>query len=202
MIESLHVNPANGLIEPARQCASPNQDERPGGAGPELIVVHGISLPPGDFGGQQIEQLFTNCLDWDADPYFGQIRGIEVSKHVLIRRDGELVQFVPFDRRAWHAGESTFRGRARCNDFSIGIELEGEDGTSYDDRQYDMLQMVVRALLLAYPVISAREIAAHSDISPGRKTDPGPAFDWLRLYDALSNGQPDPGGHESLQRMS
>jgi AmpD protein len=185
MIESLHVNRSNGLIEPARLCASPNQDDRPAGACPELIVVHGISLPPGDFGGPQIEQLFTNCLDWDADPYFGQIRGIEVSTHLLIRRNGELVQFVPFDRRAWHAGESNFRDRTRCNDFSIGIELEGEDESPYDDRQYDMLRLAICALLRAYRQISARDIAAHSDISPGRKTDPGPAFDWLRLYDGL-----------------
>ena len=202
MIESLRVNPSNGLIEPARLCMSPNQDDRPGGARPELIVVHGISLPPGEFGGQQIEHLFNNCLDWDADPYFGQIRGIEVSAHLLIRRDGELVQFVSFDRRAWHAGESSFRGKARCNDFSIGIELEGEDDTPYDDRQYNTLQLTVCALLRAYPQISARDIAGHSDISPGRKTDPGPAFDWLRLYDGLSDGRPDSGGHDSIQRVS
>ena len=202
MTGSLLVNLATGLIEPARLCASPNQDERPVDAYPELIMVHGISLPPGDFGGQQIEQLFTNCLDWDADSYFARIRGIEVSAHLLIRRDGGLVQFVPFDRRAWHAGESIFRGRSRCNDFSIGIELEGEDETSYDDRQYDMLRLVVCALMHAYPQISAREIAAHSDVSPGRKTDPGPAFDWLRLYDGLSDGQPDSDGHKSLNERA
>lgn len=149
-------------------------------------MLHGISLPPGRFGGPQIEALFTNCLDWDAHPYFAEMRGLEVSAHLLIRRNGELIQFVPFTERAWHAGESCFRGRERCNDFSIGIELEGHDDTPYDDRQYNVLAPVITAIQGAYAPISNREIAAHSDIAPGRKTDPGPAFDWLRLYDALS----------------
>ena len=152
-----------------------------------MIVVHGISLPPGEFGGPEIEALFTNTLDWDAHPYFEEIRGTEVSAHVLIRRDGSVIQFVPFAERAWHAGDSCFRGQHRCNDFSIGIELEGEDETPYDDRQYPVLQAVIRALCEAYPQISAREIAGHCDISPGRKSDPGPAFDWLRLYDGLGH---------------
>lgn len=150
-----------------------------------MIVVHGISLPPGKFGGPEIEALFTNQLDWDAHPYFDEIRGLEVSAHLLIRRDGSVLQFVPFTQRAWHAGESCFRGQYRCNDFSIGIELEGEDETRYDDRQYVTLQGVMRALFVAYPDISPREIAGHCDIAPGRKSDPGPAFDWLRLYDGL-----------------
>lgn len=154
---------------------------------PALIVVHGISLPPGEFGGNEIEALFTNTLDWDAHPYFAAIRGLEVSTHVLIRRDGSVLQFVPFTERAWHAGESCFRGRHRCNDFSIGIELEGEDETPYEDRQYDVLQAIIHALCEAYPALSAREVAGHCDISPGRKTDPGPAFDWLRLYDGLGH---------------
>lgn len=175
-----------GLISPARFVASPNCDERPAHAEPELLVVHGISLPPGEFGGPEIERLFTNCLDWDAHPYFGRIRGLEVSSHLLIRRDGELVQFVPFVQRAWHAGDSCFRGRRRCNDFSIGVELEGEDETPYDDRQYETLIGVAAAIIRACPRISAREIAGHSDLAPGRKTDPGPAFDWLRLYDGLA----------------
>ena len=179
------VDKANGLLEPARKCASPNCDERPDGAEPTMIVVHGISLPPGQFGGPEIEALFTNTLDWDAHPYFGEIRGLEVSSHLLLRRDGSVVQFVPFGARAWHAGESCFRGRHRCNDFSIGIELEGEDETPYDDRQYEALQGVILALCATYPAISPREIAGHSDIAPGRKTDPGPAFDWFRLYDGL-----------------
>jgi AmpD protein len=179
------VDKAIGLLEPARQCASPNRDERPDGAEPTMIVVHGISLPPGQFGGPEIEALFTNTLDWDAHPYFGEIRGLEVSSHLLIRRDGSVVQFVPFTERAWHAGESCFRGQHRCNDVSIGIELEGEDETPYEDRQYDALQAVIRALCDAYPAISPREVAGHCDIAPGRKTDPGPAFDWFRLYDGL-----------------
>ena len=152
-----------------------------------MIVVHGISLPPGQFGGPEIEALFTNTLDWDAHPYFGEIRGMEVSAHLLIRRDGTVIQFVPFTERAWHAGESCFRGQSRCNDFSVGIELEGEDETPYDDRQYLVLQDVIRALCIAYPGISPREVAGHCDIAPGRKSDPGPAFDWLRLYDGLGS---------------
>ena len=188
MRTSYSVNADSGLIKGARQCPSPNQDARPDGAVPELVVVHGISLPPGEFGGPEVEQLFSNCLEWDSHPYFDEIRGLEVSTHLLIRRDGELVQFVPFTRRAWHAGESFFRGRTCCNDFSIGIELEGDDDTPYADEQYAVLAGVTNALLEAYPGLSAREIAAHSDIAPGRKTDPGPAFDWLRLYDGVANG--------------
>jgi AmpD protein len=183
---SFNVDTDNGLIEPARQRISPNHDERPDGTAPESLIVHGISLPPGEFGGPEIEQLFTNSLDWSAHPYFDEIHGLEVSTHLLIRRDGELIQFVPFNRRAWHAGESFFRGRTCCNDFSIGIELEGDDETPYSDSQYAVLIAVSNALIAAYPALSAREVAAHSDISPGRKTDPGPAFDWLRLYDGLS----------------
>lgn len=181
------IDDAAGLIEPARQCPSPNQDARPDGSRPELLIVHGISLPPGEFGGPQVEQLFTNTLDWDSHPYFSEIRGIEVSAHLLIKRDGEVIQFVPFTQRAWHAGASTFRGRSCCNDYSIGIELEGTDEVAYEDRQYETLIGVSRALIRAYPELSTREMAAHSDIAPGRKTDPGPAFDWLRLYDGLSH---------------
>lgn len=173
-------------MHPARQVASPNCDERPDRLSPTLLVIHGISLPPGQFGGTEIEALFCNRLDWGAHPYFEEIRGIEVSAHLLIRRDGELVQFVPFDKRAWHCGESRFRGQRRCNDFSIGIELEGEDGTPYADAQYRCLPAVICAVRKAYPAITNRELAAHSDIAPGRKTDPGPAFDWLRLYDGLT----------------
>ena len=186
MSERFSIDTDSGLIEPARQSPSPNCDDRPGGAAPGLLVVHGISLPPGEFGGPQIEQLFTNRLDWDSHPYFQEIRGLEVSAHLLIRRDGEVIQFVPFTKRAWHAGESLFRGRPCCNDFSIGIELEGEDETPYSDKQYAVLAAVVNAILAAYPGITGRELAAHADIAPGRKTDPGPAFDWLRLYDGLS----------------
>lgn len=183
------VDTLSGLIEPSRWCESPNRDARPDGALPALIIVHGISLPPGNFGGSEIEQLFCNLLDWDAHPYFDEIRGVEVSSHLLIRRDGEVVQFVPFGARAWHAGESRFRNKHRCNDFSIGIELEGEDETPYEAAQYDALVATVRALCVAYPSLSVRCVAGHADISPGRKTDPGTAFDWQRLYDGLSTGR-------------
>ena len=185
MSDPFRIDVEHGLISPARQCPSPNCDARPDDSEPQLLVIHSISLPPGEFGGPEIEQLFTNSLDWGAHPYFEEIRGLEVSAHLLIRRAGEVVQFVPFTDRAWHAGESCFRGRTCCNDFSIGIELEGEDETPYDDAQYATLSNVVRAIVATYPGISGREIAAHSDIAPGRKTDPGPAFDWLRLYDGI-----------------
>ncbi len=186
MKQSFTVNTDTGVVEPAQQCRSPNRDARPPGEVPRLIVLHGISLPPGRFGGPEIEQLFTNCLDWDAHPYFAEIRGLEVSAHLLVRRDGRVVQFVPLTDRAWHAGESSFRRQARCNDYSIGIELEGEDEVPYEDAQYEVLTPLIAALLSAYPSITAREIAAHADIAPGRKSDPGPAFDWLRLYHGLS----------------
>ena len=180
------MSPGVGIIRPAVQCPSPNQDARPDNGEPELIVIHGISLPPGEFGGPFIEQLFTNCLDWNAHPYFGEIEGMQVSAHLLIRRDGSIVQFAPFGRRAWHAGASRFQGRENCNDFSIGIELEGEDEVAYTDEQYTELVGVIMALCKAYPTLSARRIAGHCDVAPGRKTDPGPAFDWLRLYDGLA----------------
>lgn len=186
MQTDFEIHTDTGLIEPAAQCPSPNRDARPDGASPEMVVLHGISLPPGEFGGPEIEALFTNTLDFDAHPYFQGIRGLEVSAHLLIRRDGAVTQFVPFTERAWHAGESIFRGHGRCNDYSIGIELEGEDETAYDDRQYGALCDVLKAIFDAYPAISAREVAGHCDVAPGRKIDPGPAFDWLRLYDGLS----------------
>ncbi len=184
-----NVDVNSGLIAPARLCLSPNRDDRPSGDAPDLLVLHGISLPPGEFGGEHIEQLFCNKLDWDEHPYFGEIRGLEVSAHLLIRRDGELLQFVPFNERAWHAGQSCHRGRTRCNDFSIGIELEGEDETPYEEQQYAVLAKVYKAIQRAYPAISPREVVGHCDIAPGRKTDPGPAFDWLRLYDAIGEQQ-------------
>jgi len=181
------VSPGAGVLRPATQRPSPNQDERPGDTEPELLVIHGISLPPGEFGGPHIESLFTNCLDCEAHPYFRELESLCVSTHLLIRRDGDLIQFVPFARRAWHAGESSFRGRSCCNDFSIGIELEGTDDTPYSDAQYAHLVAVIHAIITAYPRISARRIAGHCDVAPGRKTDPGPAFDWLRLYDGLGS---------------
>lgn len=148
--------------------------------------MHGISLPPGVFGGPHIEELFCNRLDWDAHPYFRSIEGLEVSAHLLVRRDGRVVQFVPFAERAWHAGDSCFRGRSCCNDFSIGIEIEGEDDTAYDPAQYRCLARLIVALSRRYPALDTRRVAGHCDIAPGRKTDPGPAFDWMRLYDELT----------------
>ena len=179
------IDKKSGTIEPARQLASPNHDARPDEADIGLLVIHGISLPPGEFGTGAIEALFLNELDHSAHPYFDAIRGLEVSSHLLIDRHGELTQFVAFSDRAWHAGQSFFRGRRRCNDFAIGVELEGTDDEPYADAQYEALAAVISAVSRAYPGISSRTLAAHSDISPGRKTDPGPAFDWQRLYDGL-----------------
>lgn len=183
----MNVDPTTGLLHSARQVPSPNYDERPPGSPPELIVVHGISLPPGEFGGPWIDDLFMNRLNPDAHPYFREIEGAQVSAHVLIRRDGELVQYVPFNRRAWHAGQSAYCGRERCNDFSIGIELEGADEVAYEAVQYERLAELIAALLRAYPSLSRERIAGHSDIAPGRKTDPGPAFEWSRLHRMLAS---------------
>jgi N-acetyl-anhydromuramoyl-L-alanine amidase len=179
------VDTASGLVQPARQVASPNHDERPGGIVPELIVVHGISLPPDEYGGPWIDHLFTNTLPPEAHPYFATVAALKVSSHMLIRRDGELVQYVPFHLRAWHAGASSYHGRERCNDFSIGIELEGSDELAYDPAQYRALSAAIRALCRAYSSLSLERIVGHSDIAPGRKTDPGPAFDWPRLQALL-----------------
>ncbi len=175
------IDVAAGLVTPARVVASPNHDERPEGSVPELIIVHGISLPPGEYGGPWIDRLFANSLPPEAHPYFAQVADLKVSSHALIRRDGELVQYVPFHRRAWHAGASSYRGRERCNDFSIGIELEGTDERPYEPVQYHKLVELIVALCGAYPSLSVERIAGHSDVAPGRKTDPGPAFDWPRL---------------------
>jgi N-acetyl-anhydromuramoyl-L-alanine amidase len=183
-----HVHRATGLLAAARQVASPNQDDRPPGSAPELIVIHSISLPPGEFGGPWIDRLFTNRLDPAAHPYFAEIAGLRVSAHLLIRRDGELVQYVPFHRRAWHAGASCWHGRERCNDFSVGIELEGTDTSDYTTAQYRRLAAAVRALCRAYPTLSPRRLAGHSDIAPGRKSDPGPGFEHARLARWLSAG--------------
>jgi N-acetyl-anhydromuramoyl-L-alanine amidase len=157
---------------------SPNHDARPADTAVTLLVVHGISLPPGEFGGDAIEALFTNRLDPAAHPYYAAIASLRVSAHFLIRRHGALVQFVGCRERAWHAGESSWRGRARCNDFSVGVELEGSDDVPYAPAQYSMLARLVRALRRRYPIV---DVVGHSDIAPGRKTDPGPAFDWARF---------------------
>lgn len=169
----------------ARRCPSPNFDERPNSCGIELVVVHGISLPPGEFGTPHVEALFCNRLDPTLHPYFAEICHLQVSAHLLIRRDGELVQFVPFTHRAWHAGESVFCGRSQCNDFSIGIELEGVDDLFYEDAQYQRLISVLRLLMKTWPEITPGRVVGHSDIAPDRKTDPGTAFDWDRVRGAL-----------------
>ena len=174
-----------GWLDAARRHPSPNCDDRPSGTAIELIVIHGISLPPSEFGGPWIEDLFSNRLDPTAHPYFQEIHQLRVSAHFLIRRDAELIQFVSLQQRAWHAGISCFQGRERCNDFSIGIELEGTDTLPYTAAQYDRLARLITLLRQQYPSIPARGLAGHSDIAPGRKTDPGPAFDWPRLAGLL-----------------
>ena len=162
---------------------SPNHDERPPGTEISLVVLHSISLPPGDYGGDSIERLFTNCLDPEAHPYFREICGLKVSAHFLVRRDGSVIQFVPVERRAWHAGISSWRGRERCNDFSIGIELEGAEQAPFEPAQYVALISLIRHLQNTLPI---RDIAAHSEVAPGRKTDPGAHFDWARLLAGLA----------------
>ena len=181
----LSLDSTGNWFDDARRVPSPNFDVRPSGCGIDLIVVHGISLPPGEFGGPHIEQLFCNRLDPHAHACFRAVAAVKVSAHLLIRRGGELVQFVALSDRAWHAGESRFGDRVRCNDFSIGVELEGADRTPYEDAQYERLGDVCLALMRHWPAIGPDRIVGHSDIAPGRKTDPGPAFDWRRLKDLL-----------------
>ncbi len=180
MTETLQIEPATGLLAGVRQVLSPHFDARPKGVGPELIVVHGISLPAGEFGGPWIDRLFAGDLPADAHPSFRETAPLRVSAHAAIRRDGAITQYVPFGMRAWHAGLSQYQGRCGCNDFSIGIELEGTDDSPYMDAQYGSLAALVKALLSAYSTLSTERIAGHSDIAPDRKTDPGPAFDWQR----------------------
>ena len=177
----LTIDPGTGLLAGVRQVLSPHCDARPAGTVPELLVVHGISLPPGEFGGPWIDRLFTGTLSPEAHPYFREIAATRVSAHALIRRDGAIVQYVPFGERAWHAGASQYRGRESCNDFSIGVELEGTDDTPYAEAQYQQLAALAAALLAAYASLSSEHIVGHSDIAPGRKTDPGAAFDWPRF---------------------
>lgn len=174
----------DGVLDGVRYVSSPNCDERPPGTAVELIVVHAISLPPGAFGGPGVVQLFTNCLDPAEHPYYATIAGLRVSAHFLVRRDAELIQFVPCARRAWHAGASSWRGREACNDFSIGIELEGCDERPFEDAQYAVLAKLTKALKRRYPIV---DVVGHADIAPGRKSDPGPCFDWSR-YRALLGG--------------
>jgi len=184
----LQVDTDTGLLDAASYRPSPNHDARPEGAVPELIVVHNISLPPGEFGGPGVEELFQNRLDPDESPFYREIRDLRVSAHLFIRRTGEIVQFVPFHARAWHAGQSRWDGRSGCNDFSIGIEVEGTDTAPYEPVQYERLAGVIRALRRAYPSIPAEGLTGHEHIAPDRKTDPGPAFDWQHLAALLGDG--------------
>lgn len=186
------IDPAHRL-QPARQLESPNQDLRPRVDDLSLIVIHSISLPPGRFGGPHIERLFSNCLEVSDDPYFRTIASLRVSAHCCIFRDGSVTQFVAFDRRAWHAGVSSWRGRQNCNDYSLGIELEGTDSGAFEEGQYQALSGIVAALIRRYPGLSADAIAGHSEIAPGRKTDPGPGFDWQGFHSLL---------HRSLAEVS
>lgn len=175
------IDPVTGLLNGARQVASPNCDARPEGSEISLLVIHGISLPPNKFGGNEIDQFFTNQLNPEAHPYFRDIYQLRVSSHLLIRRDGEVVQYVPFSQRAWHAGESCHQGRTCCNDFSIGIELEGTDEIPYEPVQYKTLQTLIKLIRECYPAIGEQDIVGHCHIAAGRKSDPGPAFEWARL---------------------
>jgi AmpD protein len=185
-IPPLKIDLATGLLPGVRQVLSPNYNARPANVVPELLIVHGISLPPGEFGGPWIDRLFTGNLPADAHPSFPERADLKVSTHVLIRRDGEMVQYVPFGERAWHAGISQYRGRANCNDFSIGVELEGADSVPYTDAQYEVLARLAAALIGHYPSLSAERVLGHCDVAPGRKTDPGDSFDWGRLRAALA----------------
>lgn len=176
----MQLDPATGWCQGVRHCPSPNFNQRPEGE-ISLLVIHNISLPPGCFGTGKVQQFFQNCLPADEHPFFEEIAGLQVSAHFLIERDGAVTQFVSCLDRAWHAGVSRFAGREACNDFSLGIELEGTDHEPYSEAQYDSLIRLCRVLRQAYPAITAERICGHSDIAPGRKTDPGPAFDWSRL---------------------
>jgi AmpD protein len=180
-VSQFRVDTATGLLSAARQVPSPNCDDRPPGVTPDLIVVHGISMPPGEYGGPWIDRLFTNSLPPQQHPFFAEVAHLVVSSHLLVRRDGAVVQYVPLHRRAWHAGVSSYRGRDRCNDFSIGIELEGTDDGAYEPAQYRASSEIVTALCHAYPTLSREHVAGHSDVAPGRKTDPGIGFDWPRF---------------------
>ena len=175
-----------GWLKGVRRVVSPNCNQRPADTKINLLVIHNISLPPGQYGGDHIERFFTNRLDHSLDPFYKEIEGVKVSSHLLIKRTGEVVQFVSFDDRAWHAGLSKFQTRENCNDFSIGIELEGEDEVPYTDAQYEILVNITRCLMKEYPGISVDRIVGHQDIAPGRKTDPGKAFDWSGYFELLN----------------
>ena len=186
----IQVDKVHGLLQGARYVSSPNCDARPADSAISALVIHAISLPPGEYGGADIEQLFCNNLDFGCHPFYGEIDGLTVSAHLLIRRDGQVVQFVPFPQRAWHAGASMLDGRTRVNDFSIGIELEGSDYAPFEEAQYRALVEVTHALQAAYPDITPARIAGHADIAPDRKTDPGSYFNWQRYRRALIEQSP------------
>lgn len=177
----------DGYLTAAVQCPSPNANHRPPGQSVSLLVIHNISLPPGKFGTGCVQRFFTNSLDISLDPYFQRIAALHVSAHLFIERDGAITQFVPFDARAWHAGVSSFHDVANCNDYSIGIELEGCDHIAYTDAQYNVLAKVARQILAVYPDITPARIVGHNHIAPARKTDPGEAFDWDRFFKLLGN---------------
>ena len=183
----MKINPKTGLLEATHFIPSPNTDERPQGVDMDLVVLHSISLPPGEYGGHWIEKLFTNELPENELPYFKEIGHLQVSAHVLIQRDGSLIQFVPFHKRAWHAGESSYEGRTQCNDFSIGIELEGTDTDDFMKPQYQILSELIACLEQSYENITLDRITGHSEISPGRKTDPGTGFNWDTLNNLLNS---------------
>jgi AmpD protein len=183
------IDPTKGIFLPARHCWSPNRDARPSGVGLDLIVVHGISLPPGVFGSEWVEALFMNRIpETHPDPVLRSVSKLRVSAHLFIDRWGRIVQYVPFVERAWHAGASFWKGREQCNDFSVGIELEGTDEQAYESGQYQSLAVSIRALWDVYPSLASGDLVGHSEIAPGRKTDPGPAFDWSRLQQTLEDG--------------
>ncbi len=183
----MQVDIRSGLLTEAKYHCSPNQDERPDGDDITGIVIHNISLPPGEFGGGWIDDLFLNQLDSTAHPYFHDIAQLKVSAHLLIRRNGDVIQYVPFHKRAWHAGVSCWDDRERCNDFTIGIELEGCDDQTFEQQQYQQLANAIKALIQAYQRLTLDRITGHSDIAPERKTDPGPHFDWHYLHQLLIN---------------
>ncbi len=185
----MQIDVEKGLLLNVRQVPSPNYNERPNGTVVDLLVIHNISLPPGEFGHSHIDAFFTNSLDFSLHPYFAEIASLQVSSHCLIERSGAIVQYVPFTKRAWHAGASWFAGREDCNNFSIGIELEGADHIPYTQPQYECLTKLVKLLRKTYPRITEDRIVGHSTIAPGRKTDPGPAFDWKLLADLLGQSQ-------------
>lgn len=191
-LDSLVIDLPEGWLRGVRRVESPNADCRPAGVAADLIVVHAISLPPGEFGGAAIDELFCNRLDPSAHPYFCDIATLKVSAHALIRRDGHVTQYVPFHLRAWHAGQSSYKGREACNDFSVGIELEGCDSSPFEDAQYRSLSQLIFALRRAYPTLATAPVVGHAEIAPGRKTDPGPAFNWQRLTDMISHNENRP----------